>query len=106
MPCKPISVSLEVNPNPRQKIIFSLDKSCNVHDEATWQMDFELQEGHPLATIVKLHVKIDPQNHPQAEATANFFASARRRPAMAGATSRTVGTSCEPKAKAPWWSRK
>ena len=70
MPCKPLSVSLEVDPNPHQKIVFGLDKTCNNFDEATWKLHFELQEGNPLATVVKLDVEIDPENHPQAEATA------------------------------------
>jgi hypothetical protein len=33
-------------------------------------LNFELQEGRPLATVIKLDVEIDPENHPQAEATA------------------------------------
>lgn len=70
MPCRPISVSLEVDPDPQQKIIFSLDKSCDAHDQAEWKLDFELLEGDPLATVVKLDVDIDPENHPLAEATA------------------------------------
>ena len=70
MPCKPLSVSLEVDPNPQQKIVFGLDKTCNNFDEAKWKLHFELQEGNPLATVVKLDVEIDPENHPQAEATA------------------------------------
>jgi hypothetical protein len=50
--------------------MISLDKTCDANDEATWRMSFELQEGNPLATVVKLDVEIDPENHPQAEATA------------------------------------
>src|ERR1035438_5640605 len=71
MPCRPIHVNLEVDPSATQKILLSLDKTCDANDEATWKMSFELQEGNPLATVVKLEVEIDPENHPQAEATAN-----------------------------------
>ena len=71
MPCRPIHVNLEVDPSATQKILLSLDKTCDANDEATWKMSFELQEGNPLATVVKLEIEIDPENHPQAEATAN-----------------------------------
>jgi len=70
MPCRPISVDLEVDPSTTQKILISLAKTCDQNDQATWKMSFELQEGTPLATVVKLNVEIDPENHPQAEATA------------------------------------
>jgi hypothetical protein len=71
MPCRPLSVSLEVDPSATEKIIFGLDKTCDANDQATWTLNFELQEGNPLATVVKLDVEIDPENHPAAEATAN-----------------------------------
>ena len=70
MSCRPIHVNLEVDPSTTQKILLSLDKTCDANDQATWKMSFELQEGNPLATVVKLSVEIDPENHPQAEATA------------------------------------
>ena len=70
MPCRPLSVDLEVDPSDEQKIVFGLAKTCNEFDEATWKLNFELQEGNPLHTVVKLDVEIDPENHPQAEATA------------------------------------
>jgi hypothetical protein len=63
-------VDLEVDPNAQQKIVFGLAKTCNNFDEATWKLHFELMEGDPLSTVVKLDVEIDPENHPQAEATA------------------------------------
>jgi hypothetical protein len=34
-------------------------------------MTLELQEGNPLATIVNFSFEIDPENHPQAQATAD-----------------------------------
>jgi len=70
MPCRPMHVDLEVDPSATEKILLALDKTCDANDQATWKMTFELQEGHPLATVVKLDVEIDPENHPQAEATA------------------------------------
>jgi hypothetical protein len=70
MPCRPDHVNLEVDPSATEKIVISLDKTCDANDQAIWQMSFELQEGNPLATVVKLDVEIDPENHPQAEATA------------------------------------
>jgi hypothetical protein len=63
-------VDLEVDPSTTEKILITLDKTCDANDQATWKMTFELQEGNPLATVVKLDVEIDPENHPQAEATA------------------------------------
>lgn len=71
MPCRPMSISLEVDPSATQKIVFGLDKTCDANDQAKWKLNFELQEGNPLRTVVKLDVEIDPENHPQAEATAN-----------------------------------
>lgn len=71
MPCRPIHVTLEVDPSSTEKIVISLDKSCNDNDEAKWKMVFLLQEGDPLATVVRLEVEIEPENHPQVEATAN-----------------------------------
>jgi hypothetical protein len=102
MPCKPISVSLEVDPSSMQKIIFSLDKSCDANDEATWKMDFELQEGNPLATVVKLDVEIDPENHPQAEATAAKGLDANQRAAatVAAATAKDPNVSDDDKKQA------
>ncbi len=70
MPCRPLSVSLEVDPSPTQRILFSLAKTCDENDQATWKLCFELAEGRPLATVVKLEVEIEPDLHPQAEATA------------------------------------
>jgi len=70
MPCRPMHVDLEVDPSATEKILLTLDKTCDANDQATWKMTFELQEGNPLATVVKLDVEIDPENHPQAEATA------------------------------------
>jgi hypothetical protein len=71
MPCRPISVNLEVDPSTTQKILIGLAKTCDNNDQATWKMSFELDEGSPLATVVKLDVEIDPENNPQAEATAS-----------------------------------
>ena len=74
MSCKPISVTLEVDPSDIQKIVFGLDKSCNDDDTAEWKLHFELLERadftKEFATVVKLDVDINKENHPQAEATA------------------------------------
>src|ERR1700722_5989088 len=71
MSCRPMHVSLEVDPDATEKITVTLDKTCDAQDEATWKMSFQLQDGNPLKTLVNLVVEIDPENHPQAEATAN-----------------------------------
>ncbi|MBV9760886.1 MAG: hypothetical protein JO340_10010 [Acidobacteriaceae bacterium] len=71
MSCRPIHLSLEVNPSATEKIAFTLDCTCDANDEATWKMTFDLQEGKPLATVVKFSLEIDPVNHPQAQATAD-----------------------------------
>lgn len=71
MSCRPIHLSLEVDPSATEKIAFTLDCTCNNNDEAIWKMTFELQEGDPLATVVKFNLEIDPVNHPQAQATAD-----------------------------------
>ena len=70
MSCRPMHVDLEVDPSTTEKILLTLDKTCDEYDQAAWKMSFELQEGTPLATVVKLDVEIDPENHPKAEATA------------------------------------
>jgi hypothetical protein len=59
-----------VDPSPTQQITFTLDKTCNDKNEITWVITFVLKEGNPLATVVSLKVEVDPENHPQAEATA------------------------------------
>jgi hypothetical protein len=70
MPCNPLSVSLQVNPNPQQQILIGLDKACNPDDTVEWTMHFQLLQGNPLANVVKLDVAIQKENHPQAAATA------------------------------------
>jgi len=70
MPCNPLSVSLEVDPSPQQQILIGLSKTCNPDDTATWTMNFQLLQGSPLATVVKLNVTIQKENHAQADATA------------------------------------
>jgi hypothetical protein len=71
MSCRPIHLSLEVDPSKTEKIVFTLDCTCDAKDQATWKMTFELQEGSPLATVVNFSLEIDPVNHPQAQATAD-----------------------------------
>jgi hypothetical protein len=71
MSCRPIHLSLEVNPSSTEKIIFTLDCTCDENDSATWNMTFELQEGKPLATVVKFSLEIDPVNQVKAQATAD-----------------------------------
>ena len=60
MSCRPIHLSLEVDPSTTEKIVFTLDCSCDSDDQATWNMTFELQEGNPLATVVNFSLEIDP----------------------------------------------
>jgi hypothetical protein len=69
MSCRPMHISLEVNPSPTESIDVTLDKTCNDQDEATWKMTFKLQQGKPLAVIVNFSFELDPVNHPKAEAT-------------------------------------
>jgi hypothetical protein len=70
MSCRPFHVSLEVDPSKTEKIVFTLDCTCDANDEATWKMTFQLQEGSPLATVVNFSLEIDPENHAKAQATA------------------------------------
>jgi len=70
MPCTPLSVTLEVDPDPKQKICFGLNKICNNDNTVQWTMHFQLQQGNPLATVVQLDVAITKEYHAQAEATA------------------------------------
>jgi hypothetical protein len=95
-------VSLEVDPNPHQKIVFGLDKTCNDFDEATWTLHFELQEGKPLHTLVKLDVEIDPENHPEAAATAANGLDANQRGAakIAALTAKDPAATLEDKQQA------
>jgi hypothetical protein len=69
MPVTSFSVSVEVNPSPTQRILCCLDKSFSAQGGIVWKMCFELLEGNPLATVVKLNVEIDTANGPQAQAT-------------------------------------
>jgi hypothetical protein len=71
MPCRPMHISLEVDPSAQEKITVTLDKTCDDQDEATWKITFQLQEGNPLATVVNFSCELDPENHPKAEATVN-----------------------------------
>lgn len=71
MPCRPMHISLEVDPSTQEKIIVTLDKTCDDQDQATWKITFQLQEGNPLATVVNFSCELDPENHPKAEATVN-----------------------------------
>jgi hypothetical protein len=71
MGCRPIHLSLEVDPSKTEKIVFTLDCTCDANDDATWKMTFELQEGSPLATVVNFSLEIDPENHAKAQATAD-----------------------------------
>jgi hypothetical protein len=64
-----MSISLEVDPSDTEKIVVTLDKTCNDQDEATWKMTFQLQEGNPLKTVVDFKFELDPENHPKAQAT-------------------------------------
>ncbi len=71
MSCRPIHLSLEVDPSKTEKIVFTLDCTCDDNDDATWKLTFLLQEGNPLATVVNFSLEIDPVNHPKAQATAD-----------------------------------
>jgi hypothetical protein len=71
MPVQSFSVSVEVNPSPTERIHCSLGKSFDAQGGIVWKLFFELLEGNPLRTVVKLNVEIDSVNSPQAEATLN-----------------------------------
>lgn len=71
MPCRPMHISLEVDPSAQEKITVTLDKTCDDQDQATWKITFQLEEGNPLATVVNFSCELDPENHPKAEATVN-----------------------------------
>jgi hypothetical protein len=91
MSCRPIHLSLEVDPSQTEKIVFTLDCTCDANDQATWKMTFELQEGNPLATVVNFSLEIDPENHPQAQATADansLDANQQAQAKVAGAVSK------------------
>jgi hypothetical protein len=70
MACRPMHVSFEVDPSSTQKIGLKLDKTCDATDRATWKMTFDVEEGTPRVTVFSLSTEIDPEYHPQAEATA------------------------------------
>lgn len=71
MPCRPMHISLEVDPSAQEEITVTLDKTCDDQDQATWKITFELKQGDPLATVVNFSCELDPENHPKAEATVN-----------------------------------
>ena len=94
MSCKPISVSLEVNPSKLRKIVFDLDKICNDDDTVEWKLHFDLQErsdpSDSFLSLVKLDVDINKENHALAEATAKngLDADQRSQAAVAGDTAK------------------
>jgi len=69
MSCRPIHLSLEVDPNSTEKIFFTLDCTCDANNQATWKLTFKLQEGS--LTPVNFSLEIDPVNYPKAQATAD-----------------------------------
>jgi hypothetical protein len=71
MSCRPMHISLEVDPSTQERITVTLDKTCDDQDQATWKITFHLEEGNPLATVVNFSCELDPENHPKAEATVN-----------------------------------
>lgn len=71
MSCRPMHISLEVDPSAQEQITVTLDKTCDDQDQATWKITFKLMEGNPLATVVDFSCELDPENHPKAEATVN-----------------------------------
>ena len=74
MACRPISVSLEVDPpSGDTEIVFQLDKICNPDDTAEWKLHFELKEknaARTLSPVVTLDIDINHEDHPTAAATA------------------------------------
>jgi hypothetical protein len=74
VPCKPISVALDVEPpSQSMEVIFQLDKICNPDDTAEWKLHFELKKQNAsgtLVTVVKADVDINKEDHPAAAATA------------------------------------
>lgn len=71
MSCNPIHISLEVDPDAADKIVITLDKTCDDNDDATWKITFVLQQGDPLVQVVNFSVEIDPDSHDKAQATAD-----------------------------------
>ena len=71
MSCRPIHLSLEVDPSSTEKIVFTLDCTCDASDQATWKITFLLQEGSPLATVVNFSLEVDPAHQGAAQATAD-----------------------------------
>jgi len=102
MPCNPLSVCLEVDPNPQQKILIGLDKVCNPDNTEQWTMHFQLQQGNPLATVVKLDVSIQKANHAQCAATAQhgLDESQRGQAQIAAAVATDPGASADDKNEA------
>jgi hypothetical protein len=100
MGCRPIHLSLEVDPSKTEKIVFTLDCTCDANNAATWKMTFQLQEGSPLATVVNFSLEIDPVNHPQAQATADagsLDATQQAQAQVAGAVSKNPNASQQAK---------
>jgi hypothetical protein len=63
-------VSIELDLPGGERILLVLQKTCDAHDQAAWNLSFELQQGNPLAVVASLNVNLDPEYFPQAEATA------------------------------------
>src|SRR5262249_52107023 len=83
MPCRALSVSLDVAPpNGDSEVALQLTKTCNPDDTAEWKLHFELKlkdDSGTLRTVVTLDVDINHQDHPAALATANNGMDANQR---------------------------
>jgi len=93
MPCKALSVSLDVEPpSGDTEVSLQLNKTCNPDDTAEWKLHFELQMKDATGTlkpVVTLDVDINHQDHPAAQATANNGLDANQR-AQADVASQTA----------------
>lgn len=95
MQCTPVSVSLEVRLHNNRLVVLELDKTCNPNHTAEWKLHFELQEADStgtMASIVKLDVDINKDDHATAETTAaqGLDANQRAQAAVAADTAKAV----------------
>jgi hypothetical protein len=95
MPCTPFSVDLEVvTPDQTKKVIFGLERTCNADNTESWTIHFELDEapnaGAPFVEVVKLDIKVNPENNAAASAAsqAGFTPSQSAQALAAGDTAK------------------
>lgn len=94
MPCKPISIALQVDPpSGDTEISFKLDKTCNDDGTASWKLHFELDQKAASGNtpIVKLDIDINDEDAGKAQSTAKHGLDGNQRAQADNAAQTALG---------------